>query len=92
MSTYDQHGRLLGSGASGSWGPSSADSLTPIDVTAQYLPYFDPNNPGSQVLPTINVTAPPVTSFSLASLFKPPMLYWLIAGVALFGLAGSKRR
>ena len=92
MKTYDQNGRLLGSGATGSWGSGSADSLAPIDVTAQYLPYYDPNSPGSQILPTINVTAPPVTSFSLAELFKPPTLYWLVAGVALLGLMGSRRR
>ena len=96
MSTYDQHGRLLGSGATGSWGSSGANSLTPIDVTAQYLPYYDPNSPaGSQVLPTVNVSAPAgasLASFNLSSLFKPPMLYWLIAGAALFGLANAKRR
>ena len=94
MKTYDQNGRLLGSGATGSWGSSGADSLTPIDVTAQYMPYYDPNSPGSQVLPTINVTAPTGmnASFSLSELFKPPMLYWLIAGGALLAFANSRRK
>ena len=87
MKTYDQNGRLLGSNA--------ADSLTPIDVTAQYLPYYDPNAPaGSQVLAPVTVTAsPPVASASwLDSLLNPPALYWLIAGVALAAYVANDKR
>ncbi|MHB8414582.1 MAG: hypothetical protein ACYDDA_03755 [Acidiferrobacteraceae bacterium] len=98
MNTYDENGRLLGqSGATGTWGASATDSLTPIDVTATTLPLLQPDSSSIPVLPEITVQASRLPANSwFASLMQPPTVYYVAAGLAflawLMNDKGARRR